>query len=260
MNRIFKIGALPNYFKGSFADVSFEVINQFDIYNKVDCIIQDLDTGKKILQLNEKSDPIIETKKFITYVNKNSDYDANLAQERNIKKFVLDIIREIKLNNRKNKVVKNEFPIKNKKMPVLKKGSQAAKNKMQAVRDAKKQTGSSNIKIDKLIQAKPPGKRITKSGSVYYESRANRSDKGVLLGIPLNDVKKEILQDFEMTTKRIDLFENNKINLTKNKNQLTFKKSNENIIDLKIIIINIKLIDKYLLELKKHKNELKKLI
>jgi hypothetical protein len=182
MNRIFKIGALPNYFKGSFADVSFEVINQFDIYNKVDCIIQDLDTGKKILQLNEKSDPITETKKFVTYINKNSDYDVTIIQERNIKKFVLDIIREIKSNNRKNKVVKNEFPIKKKVTPILKKGSQAAKNKMQLVRAAK-QSGKSNIELDKKRQALPVGKRISPKGNTYYEYRSNHSDKGVLLGV-----------------------------------------------------------------------------
>lgn len=50
----------------------------------------------------------------------------------------------------------------------------------------KKQTGTSNRKIDKRIQALPVGKRKAGAGAkrpVYYESRANRSDKGVLLGV-----------------------------------------------------------------------------
>lgn len=47
----------------------------------------------------------------------------------------------------------------------------------------KKQTGSSVKAKDKLYQAKLPGKRKTKSGSIYYEYRANRSDKGKLLGV-----------------------------------------------------------------------------
>jgi len=48
---------------------------------------------------------------------------------------------------------------------------------------AKKQTGKTNIAIDRKIQAKSPGKRISKEGNVYYEARANRSDKGRLLGV-----------------------------------------------------------------------------
>ena len=48
---------------------------------------------------------------------------------------------------------------------------------------AKKQTGKTSLAIDRKIQAKKPGKRVSKSGNVYYESRANRSDKGRLLGV-----------------------------------------------------------------------------
>ena len=46
-----------------------------------------------------------------------------------------------------------------------------------------KQTGTSNKVYDKRFSAKPPGKRKSKSGNVYTEKRANRSDKGRLLGI-----------------------------------------------------------------------------
>ena len=46
-----------------------------------------------------------------------------------------------------------------------------------------KQTGTSNKSYDKRFSAKPPGKRKSKSGIIYTEKRANRSDKGRLLGI-----------------------------------------------------------------------------
>jgi hypothetical protein len=36
---------------------------------------------------------------------------------------------------------------------------------------------------DKRYQAKKPGKRTSASGNTYYENRANRSDRGKLLGI-----------------------------------------------------------------------------
>ncbi len=38
------------------------------------------------------------------------------------------------------------------------------------------QTGTSNIKRDKVRKAMPPGKRRSKSGKIYYEARKNRSD------------------------------------------------------------------------------------
>ena len=80
-------------------------------------------------------------------------------------------------------------------MAKLVKGSKAAKEFMAKIRakkkgvgkvSSKRQTGTSNKKRDKKIQAKMPGKRIVKTGGkshVYYERRANRSDKGKLLGI-----------------------------------------------------------------------------
>lgn len=45
------------------------------------------------------------------------------------------------------------------------------------------QVGTSNTRRDKLKQALAPGKRVSKNGRTYYERRANRSDKGQLLGL-----------------------------------------------------------------------------
>lgn len=61
--------------------------------------------------------------------------------------------------------------------------NKTAKKTAKKVGSAKKQTGKTDKKRDKLFQAKKPGKRKTAWGSTYYESRANRSDKGKLLGI-----------------------------------------------------------------------------
>ena len=44
------------------------------------------------------------------------------------------------------------------------------------VRAHYRQTGKTNTRRDKLLRAKKPGKRRSKSGNVYYESRKNRSD------------------------------------------------------------------------------------
>lgn len=40
-----------------------------------------------------------------------------------------------------------------------------------------KQRGKSNIKKDKPRPALLPGKRISKTGKIYWETRKNRSDK-----------------------------------------------------------------------------------
>ena len=50
-----------------------------------------------------------------------------------------------------------------------------AKRRMLKV--SKRQTGKSITKIDKKRNALAPGKRVSSSGKVYYESRRNRSDK-----------------------------------------------------------------------------------
>ena len=39
------------------------------------------------------------------------------------------------------------------------------------------QTGKTNLMIDKTRTAMQPGKRISRTGKTYWESRANRSDK-----------------------------------------------------------------------------------
>ena len=40
-----------------------------------------------------------------------------------------------------------------------------------------KQVGTSNVIIDKARKALAPGKRVSASGKIYWESRRNRSDK-----------------------------------------------------------------------------------
>ena len=60
-----------------------------------------------------------------------------------------------------------------KKVGVVKK--KVAKKLAPKKKAAKKVTG---IKQDKKFQAKKPGKRLTKWGTTYTETRKNRSDKG----------------------------------------------------------------------------------
>jgi len=51
------------------------------------------------------------------------------------------------------------------------------KNQRKSLRTLK-QVGTSNKKRDESRKALTPGKRISKSGKVYWETRKNRSDAG----------------------------------------------------------------------------------
>ena len=54
----------------------------------------------------------------------------------------------------------------------------AKKKKLPRVtKRSKKQTGLSNIKLDKGLPAMAPGRRLSKAGKPYTERRRNRSDR-----------------------------------------------------------------------------------
>lgn len=44
------------------------------------------------------------------------------------------------------------------------------------IKEIKHQTGRTNIKVDRVVRALKAGKRISKTGHIYWETRKNRSD------------------------------------------------------------------------------------
>ena len=92
-------------------------------------------------------------------------------------------IRAAKVSGPKKKVSKNQlsiFDVAPKKAAPKK----ASPKKAAAKKKVVKQTGTSNKQYDKMRQALPAGIRISqKTVRPYKEVRANRSDKGVLLGV-----------------------------------------------------------------------------
>ena len=50
------------------------------------------------------------------------------------------------------------------------------KNQRKSLKVSDHQIGTTIKAIDKMRKALKPGKRISKSGKIYYENRANRSD------------------------------------------------------------------------------------
>jgi len=56
------------------------------------------------------------------------------------------------------------------------KSSMGFKDLNKSLTRTKHQTGTSDKKRDKSRKAMPPGKRISKTGKIYYEYRKSRSD------------------------------------------------------------------------------------
>jgi hypothetical protein len=78
------------------------------------------------------------------------------------------------------------------------KGKTAAPKKKAARRKVNRQTGSSNLAVDKKLPARKPGKRLSKSGKVYYERRKNRSDvPGKLAGVPASSLKRALSEQIK---------------------------------------------------------------
>ena len=141
--------------------------------------------------------------------------------------------------------------VKKKSAPKKKAAKKVAKKKV-AKKVAKKKYAL-NPKKDKLYSAKKPGKRVSKTGKTYYESRENRSDKGKFSGIG-NIISKNAFNNLKETINKEQIIQkqilNHKLFIKKTTN-LEYKNL------AKKQLVNLK---KYASELKTHAKELKKLI
>jgi len=130
-----------------------------------------------------------------------------------------------------------------------------------------KQHGTSARAYDKRHQALPAGRRISKSGRAYTETRSNRSDKGVLLGVHKDTKshnvrisvvsgvnKKDIVFKLDNIIKDIE-YQENRIYAWKKMKKEYLKE-----ISLTNYNLNLKSLQNELKVLKKHKMELKKLL
>lgn len=86
----------------------------------------------------------------------------------------------VKLPKSLVKKEKHYLVVKVKKLTpeVLKKLKELARKKKMPIvlKKTKTQIGKSKVKFDVRLGAMPPGRRISKSGKVYFEYRKNRSD------------------------------------------------------------------------------------
>jgi hypothetical protein len=109
-----KIGALPIGFKGSIWDIKFKVVNQFDIYGDVSAIVENIDTGYRIVTFDGKGSANEKAEIFAGYVARHkteentSDTDIKALKSR-LLKFVTNMQKEVKdYNAGKKKTIKKQ--------------------------------------------------------------------------------------------------------------------------------------------------------
>jgi adenylate kinase len=138
--------------------------------------------------------------------------------------------------------------VKKKSAPKKKAAKKVAKKKVAKKKVAKKKI--TKIDYDKRHQAKKPGKRKSATGKTYYENRANRSDKGKLLGIGNLAIEKYKNLSNDINKAERHCAEYSRMSKDKGYN-LDNRKS------FKLSAMKWK---KYLSELKTHAKELKKML
>lgn len=225
-----KLGALPIGFKGSILGVNFKVINQFDIYNNVSCIIENTKNGDQITVI-DGTDLKTKQQQFINYISYYNKDSLPLAKQvlTAIDKFLNNLNIEVKKYNAGNKATVKKKPI------IIKKTAKKVIKKI------------SNNKADIITKIKTTLKEANKRLTGGYKITPGNVRMGAINLMAIDDFKKssDLLNKLEKVKINYNLFVSNKKNNT------------NDILIVKKQLINL---DKYIAELKIHNKELKKII
>jgi len=263
------IAGLPDNFTFSLGDSKFYVQKQFNMYGKVDVVIYDKKTDEAIVILDGKNKESA-INRLSSHVKSQNKYTSQQLDDwgytKAIKKLMQELTTEVKKYNVK---IKPSKKVVVKKVIVKKSAPKRSAPKKTATKKSATQKGKSNEYLDRKHQALPPGKRTTSWGTTYYEKRANRSDKGVLLGMHkdtkshnvnirvVSGITENALNQIKDIQKRMlnsELMANNIKSLMKSD---TYKKDKEFMREAKKTIINIAKSNQ---EYKKMITSLKKLV
>lgn len=133
------MGALPIGFKGSVLGVNFKVINQFDIYNNVAAIIEDIKNGSTITIIDGTSNIKNKIDQFSSYIKNHTTFNLNdFPKDLNLRitKFVTNLNKEVKEYNLGKKSTTKKKPLIIKKSP---KKIVKSKNTLTKVKEVLKQ-------------------------------------------------------------------------------------------------------------------------
>ena len=237
-----KVGALPIGFTGVILNVPFKVVNQFDIYDEVNAIVENTNTGKKIITIDGKTSTKDLTDKFFAHIKMNVDYEkGDIPKDtlQRISKFVIGLSKEVKDYNagKKQTIKKQPLIIAAKKSPSPKK-SKVVKIKKTAT---KKSSSSGSKKLTYV------GVRKLESGASRYEYK--------LAGI--GTVNNNLIEKYKQLDAEILRYNKIYTDYVIAKRRMNTLKNRAGVIQYNK---DIKRISDYLKELKTHKAELKKLL
>ena len=237
-----KVGALPIGFTGNILNVPFKVVNQFDIYDEVNAIVENTNTGKKIITIDGKTSTKDLTDKFFAHIKMNVDYEkGDIPKDtlQRISKFVIGLSKEVKDYNagKKQTIKKQPLIIAAKKSPSPKK-SKVVKIKKTAT---KKSSSSGSKKLTYV------GVRKLESGASRYEYK--------LAGI--GTVNNNLIEKYKQLDAEILRYNKIYTDYVIAKRRMNTLKNRAGVIQYNK---DIKRISDYLKELKTHKAELKKLL
>lgn len=185
-----KVGALPIGFTGKIVGVPFKIVNQFDIYGEVNAIVENTDTGKKIIVIDGKASTKDLAEKFFTHIKMNVDYEKNEIPKdtfARISKFVIGLNKEVKDYNagKKQTIKKQPLIIAAKKITTVKKSPSTKKSKVVKIKKTatKKSLSTGSKKLTYV------GVRKLESGESRYQYK--------LAGV--GSINKDIFADYIKT-------------------------------------------------------------
>ena len=189
--KVVKIIGNINNFKANIWGIQLGFV-EVKANNEIYLQLMDLTNNKPIIKFipglssKEIDAYAYDISEYIKYYSKQSHTYTELESLKSkLKKWSRLIDKEVnKLNKKSTKMpIKKAAPKKKVAKKIVRK---IVKKKAAPKKVAKKKLTKQDY--DKRYQAKKPGKRTSASGNTYYENRANRSDKGRLLGIKIGNM------------------------------------------------------------------------
>lgn len=222
------IGALPIGFRGAILGVNFKVINQFDIYNNVSCIIENTKNGDQITII-DGSDLKTKQQQFINYISYYNKDELPLQKQviTAIDKFLSNLNSEVKKYNAGNKATTKKKPI------IIKKTAKKTVVKVPSNKNT----------ITKIKEALREDKKRLTGG--YKITSGN---------VRIGSTKNNVIDKLKIEINRLKVIENELQQLQKMKIDPKFKEMKGTLILEERIVKNV------IQEQKQHIKELKKII
>lgn len=254
-----KVGALPVGFKGSIYDIGFKIVNQYDIYNDVSAIMEDINTGNKIVTFDGKGSAKDKAEAIVSYISKATNIQGGYRDDKQLYsrmlKFATNMQKEVKdFNSGKKKTIKKQ-PL-NIVAPKVKKIAQKKSAPKKAVKKHHTHWGTVHTHERRVngVRKKKISEQSILNKIHKVKDSVSKLDEAQHKHMSVGRLNMNIIKRLEDITKEIEQREDVIANVIQNKTY--FIKKNGKSWYPKFM----KLAKGHISELKKHKSELKRFI